>query len=115
MSQIYFPDALSEYIYQNIAPYNQRGSQRDTVNSGDSVLQQSGGGHGSFCSIKEDEDAYVASLVIGVDRTANIAGGNGTPSGGSGGPPPGPPPSGAGAPPASSGSTERGSLVPGGS
>jgi protocatechuate 3,4-dioxygenase beta subunit len=113
MSQIYFPDALSEFIYQNITPYNQRASQRDTVNSGDSVLKESGGGHGSFCSVKEDEDAYVASLVIGVDRSANIAGGNGAPSG-SGGPPPGPPPGGAPGGAAPSSTTERGSLVPGG-
>lgn len=117
MSQIYFPDALSEYIYLNIAPYNTRAAQRDTVNAIDSVLSASGGGHGSFASIKEDKDAYVASLVIGVDRDATVTGGNGP--GGNGGPPPGgppaggPPPGGSGGPPPSSGTTERGSLVPG--
>jgi hypothetical protein len=111
MSQIYFPDALSEFINQNVAPYNERAAGRDTFNAGDNVLLASGGGHGSFCSIKEDEDFYLASLVIGVDRTAEAAGGNATggPGGpGAGGPPPdGPPPGGA----ASSGSA--GSLVPG--
>jgi protocatechuate 3,4-dioxygenase beta subunit len=105
MSQIYFPDALSTYIYENIAPYDERASARDTINKTDDVLAQSGGGHGSFCSIKEDADSYLASLVIGVDRQADIAGGNQGP-GGPGGPPPGgtgglpPPPGGSGTPPA---------------
>jgi protocatechuate 3,4-dioxygenase beta subunit len=66
-SQIYFPDALSEFIYLNVAPYNARATRRDTFNAGDSVLAASGGERGSFCSIKEDADAYVASLVIGVE------------------------------------------------
>ena len=102
MSQIYFPDALSEFINLNVAPYNERAAGRDTFNAGDSVLRASGGGHGSFCSIKEDEDRYVASLVVGVDRTAEISGGGGP---GGGGPPPDGDPGGA--------NSAGGSLVPG--
>ena len=111
MGQIYFPDALSEYIYLNIAPYNARASARDTINAGDNVLKASGGGHGSFCSVKEDSDRYVASLVIGVDRTAEIAGGGQGGPGGGGPPPSGSPPPGGGAQPASG--ADRGALVPG--
>lgn len=112
MSQIYFPDALSEYANQGIAHHNERATARDTFNTGDSELRASGGGHRSFCSIKEDEDYYRASLVIGVDRTADIAGGGGT-GGPGGGPPPDGGPSGpieSGAP---AGTGSGGSLVPG--
>ena len=64
--QFYFPDALSEFIYKNAAAYSTRKRERDTANSTDDVLQMSGGGHDSFCSIKEEADHYLASLVIGV-------------------------------------------------
>ena len=81
-SQLYFPDALSEYIYQNVSPYNTRTVERDTVNTTDSVLHDSGGGHESFVNIKEEADYYLASIVIGVDRnatpTVETGPGNGT-------------------------------------
>lgn len=109
MSQIYFPDALSEFIYTNVAPYTERATSRDTFNSGDSVLRSSGGSHGSFCSIKEDDGFYLASLVIGVDR-AGEATEPGGPDGMPGSPPPGGPPPDGGGPTGSGGS---GSLVPG--
>jgi protocatechuate 3,4-dioxygenase beta subunit len=83
VGQMYFPDALSEYIYRNVAPYSQRTKARDTVNIGDSVLRQSGGGHESFASIKEDKESYVASLVLGVNRNATPQ------ASGPGAPPPG--------------------------
>ncbi len=68
--QIYFPDALSEFIYANVAPYNKRKLKRDTVNATDGVLKESGGGFTSFCSIREDADCYDAAMVIGVNRHA---------------------------------------------
>jgi protocatechuate 3,4-dioxygenase beta subunit len=73
--QMFFPDALSEFIYANVAPYRTRGRERDTINRVDGVLRASGGGHASFCSIKEESDHYLASLVIAVDRTAAAASG----------------------------------------
>jgi protocatechuate 3,4-dioxygenase beta subunit len=86
--QLYFPDALSEYIYQNVSPYNTRTAERDTVNTTDSVLRGSGGGHESFVNIKEEADYYLASVVLGVDRnatpTAQTGPGNGSELGGSG-------------------------------
>lgn len=116
IGQLYFPDALSEYIYENVAPYNTRTGERDTVNTTDGVLSNSGGGHESFVNIKEEADYYLASVVIGVDRnatpTAQMGPGNG---GGQSYPPPSPsnagqPPEGVGLPPATKPTTP---LVPG--
>jgi protocatechuate 3,4-dioxygenase beta subunit len=68
-TQLYFPDALSEFIYINVKPYNTRGHKRDTLNTTDAWLRQSGGSHDSFCAVKEEADRYLASLIIGVDRS----------------------------------------------
>jgi protocatechuate 3,4-dioxygenase beta subunit len=101
-TQLYFPDALSEYLYKNVAPYNTRARERDTVNATDHVVQASDSKHLSFCSIKEEPDRYLASLIVGVDRHATI----GAPRG-----PGGPPPDGMGPPRAASGGARQ--LVPG--
>ena len=34
-SQLFFPDALSEFIYENISPYAERKAARDTINATD--------------------------------------------------------------------------------
>lgn len=65
--QIYFPDALSEFIYEKVSPYKDRKLVRDTANTTDFLVAEQGG-RGSFCSIKEEADHYLASLVIGVAR-----------------------------------------------
>ncbi len=113
--QIYFPDALSEYIYKNAAPYKTRKRGRDTSNSSDGVLRMSGGGHESFCSIKEEADHYLASLVIGVkENGSEAAAPHGPPGPPPGGPPPGnrpPPPPGQREGPAPR--RGKGSLIPG--
>lgn len=105
--QIYFPDALSEFIYKTVPPYNARKRARDTSNGNDGVLRMAGGGHETFCSVKEEADHYLASLVIGV-REAGSDATRPDP----GGPPPGAPPPGAPreGPPLRS---PRGGLVPG--
>lgn len=133
--QMYFPDALSEYIFTTIAPYTARTAKRDTLNSTDWIAGADGD-HISFVSIREEADAYVATLVIGVDRAAGPEPAGfgrspgpppgGAPGGGPGGPPPpgarppnpppdGPPP---GSPPGMEGGPVRprgnGSVVPGG-
>lgn len=72
-TQLYFPDALSEFIYKNVKPYNARGAERDTVNATDGVLKASDQGHTSFVSIKEEPSRYLASLVIGVSRDGKDA------------------------------------------
>jgi protocatechuate 3,4-dioxygenase beta subunit len=118
--QLYFPDALSEFIYKNAVPYNTRKRERDTVNGNDGVLRMSGGGHETFCSIKEEADHYLASLVIGVrdDGTEAVLPEMGPPPGG---PPPGgpggpggrrPPPGPREGPPPQQ-QRPRGGLIPG--
>jgi len=104
MGQIFFPDALSEFIYENVSPYTDRDGERDTSNATDGVLRMSGGGYSSFCSIKEEGDHYLASLVIGIDRNGKVATGGPRrgdmpPNGAPLGPPPGGPGGGAGGPP----------------
>jgi protocatechuate 3,4-dioxygenase beta subunit len=82
IGQLYFPDALSEYIYTKIPPYSRR-VERDTINKTDMVLMMGHRDpHQAFCRIKEEADCYWASLVLGVDRAA-------TPTAGPPGPPPG--------------------------
>lgn len=85
--QIFFPDALSEYIYLNIAPYNDRASERDTRNSDDRIATQST--RAAFAFIKELDEEYLAAMIIGVDPSASGSAGlsmrGGGPTGGTGG------------------------------
>ena len=104
--QLYLPDALTEYIYGHVAPYNTRPRPRDTRNTNDGVLQGSGGGHETFLNIKEEKDHYLGTLVIAADRSASGDRQNG-------GPPPGPPPGGGPPPEGPPPSSPAGSLVPG--
>ena len=97
--QLYLPDALSEFIYQHVPPYNRRKEARDTTNATDGILRMGGGGHGAFCSIKEEADRYLASLVVAADRNSKTIAdgprgfpGGPPPEGMPHGPPPGPPP-----------------------
>jgi protocatechuate 3,4-dioxygenase beta subunit len=116
--QMYFPDALSEYIFTRVAPYSERTAKRDTLNSTDWIARADGD-HISFVSVREESDSYVATLIIGVDPAAEPErAGFGRPSG----PPPGAgglPPRGPGAPPPGmeggpARSPGTGSIIPGG-
>ena len=69
--QIFFPDALSEYIYLNVAPYNDRASQRDTLNANDGIATQST--RAAFAFIKELDEEYLVAMIVGVDPTAQSA------------------------------------------
>lgn len=116
--QIFFPDALSEYIYLNVAPYNDRAGARDTLNSNDSIANEAS--RASFAYIKELADEYLAAMIIGVDPAAQSSsfalGGPGR--GDRRDPPPGGFGDGAGGPPAGGGPTgtaDRTTIVPGGS
>jgi protocatechuate 3,4-dioxygenase beta subunit len=99
-AQIYFPDALSEFIYANVPAYKRK-VRRDTINVTDLIAQDATSA--AFASVKEESDHYLVSLLVGVDPSARptmnfIPGG--PPPTGSGalrGPPPGPPPDGFGA------------------
>lgn len=78
-SQLYFPDALSEFIFRNAEAYTGRDSERDTRNGNDGIAQQSG--DSSFAAIKEQSGKYIASLVVGV--SADSISTEGQPRGGS--------------------------------
>lgn len=82
-SQIFFPDALSQYLYLAVDPYNRRNADRDTVNVNDRIAQQVG--EGGYAAIREQTDKYTAQLVVGVDPTATSTEGVGV---GPMGPPP---------------------------
>ncbi|WP_353473036.1 intradiol ring-cleavage dioxygenase [Salipiger sp. H15] len=97
-SQIFFPDALSQYLFQSVPPYNDRSAERDTMNGNDGIAKQAG--EGAYAAIREQYDFYDAALVVGIDPSATSAEGGM----GAGGPPPGgerpdgPPPGGVGGP-----------------
>jgi protocatechuate 3,4-dioxygenase beta subunit len=100
--QMYFPDALSQYLYANVHAYDRK-TRRDTFNADDGLALMDNG-HGGFCDIKEQADHYLATLILGVDRAAPAMAQFGPPPGMPPGPPPpghppGPPPFGMGPPP----------------
>jgi hypothetical protein len=68
---MYFPDALSQYIYDNVGLYRRK-SARDTFNGNDQFAL-SDTTHGGFCDIKEEADHYLATLIVGVSRTIATA------------------------------------------
>lgn len=114
--QIFFPDALSEYIYVNVAPYKDRASARDTLNANDGIARQST--RAAFAFIKELEEEYLVAMIVGVDPAAQSAigfsmgatGGNRpTPPQGSAG---GPPPDGAQGGPMGSSTADSTALTP---
>jgi protocatechuate 3,4-dioxygenase beta subunit len=62
--QIFFPDEISNQVYATVAPYNERGEERDTFNDGDSIAQQAT--EASVATIEEEPDGFLAQLIIGV-------------------------------------------------
>ncbi|WP_204378158.1 intradiol ring-cleavage dioxygenase [Tardiphaga robiniae] len=100
--QMYFPDALSQYLYANVNAYARKG-RRDTFNADDGLALMDKT-HGGFCDIGEKADHYLATLILGVDRAAPVLANRfGLPDMPPGAPPsgrpPGPPPFGMGPPP----------------
>jgi protocatechuate 3,4-dioxygenase beta subunit len=98
-AQLFVPDALSEWLYDNVPAYR-RPRGRDTFNRQDGVALQ--GGEAMVAAVKELTDGYELALTLGVDPAADWKdrgfgprGPMGGPPGGPGrGPPPGPPPGG---------------------
>jgi protocatechuate 3,4-dioxygenase beta subunit len=68
--QMYFPDALNEFIYANVPAYADRLKPRAVVNANDQFANFHDPSRLSFCAVKEERDCYAASLVLGVDRLA---------------------------------------------
>jgi protocatechuate 3,4-dioxygenase beta subunit len=90
--QIFFPDALSQFLYQNVEPYKARGSDRDIINANDNIAARAT--RASFAYVKELADQYLVAMIVGVD-----------PNGAGGAP--------GGAPPDGAESTTDVTLVPG--
>jgi protocatechuate 3,4-dioxygenase beta subunit len=91
--QMYFPDALSQYLYANVNAYDRK-AKRDTFNANDGLALMDKT-YGGFCDVREQADHYLATLILGVDRAAPaLAQHVGPPPG----MPPGPPPFGMGPP-----------------
>jgi protocatechuate 3,4-dioxygenase beta subunit len=68
--QMYFPDAVNEFIYANIPAYAGRLNPRAVVNANDRFATFNDPNRLSFCAIKEERDCYAVSLALGVDRSA---------------------------------------------
>jgi protocatechuate 3,4-dioxygenase beta subunit len=68
--QMYFPDAVNEFIYENISAYAGRLNPRGVVNANDRFANFNDPKRLSFCAIKEERDCYAASLVLAIDRFA---------------------------------------------
>ncbi|WP_412759738.1 intradiol ring-cleavage dioxygenase [Methylorubrum subtropicum] len=71
--QIYFPDALSEFLYTQVPAYGGRKVERLVVNANDGFAREEDPQRRAFCAVKEERDRYVASLVIGVNRGVDVA------------------------------------------
>lgn len=97
--QMYFPDALSQFIYREVQPYAARREMRDTVNATDGVLAAARGDHADFLAIAEAAEGYVGTLDVGVTRAAVALPRRGLPGPPPGDRPPGPPRDPAGGPP----------------
>jgi protocatechuate 3,4-dioxygenase beta subunit len=91
-AQLFVPDALSEYLYDNVPAYR-RSRGRDTFNRQDGIALR--GGEAMVAAVRELKDGYELALTLGVDPAADWKDrgfGPGGPMGG--GPPGGPPPGG---------------------
>ena len=66
-SQLFLPDALSEYLFTNVSAY-QRATLRDTLNRRDGIALEAG--DAAFGTIRESADRYVLTATTVVDPAA---------------------------------------------
>jgi protocatechuate 3,4-dioxygenase beta subunit len=66
--QIFFPDDLSEHLFTNVAPYNDRSEKRDMWNRQDGIARRAG--PLSQAALRETQSAYEALMIIAVDAGA---------------------------------------------
>ncbi|KLN53753.1 intradiol ring-cleavage dioxygenase [Variovorax paradoxus] len=69
-SQFFLPDALSEYLYAQVAGYK-RARLRDTLNSTDGIALKAG--HTVVGAVREERQRYVATLTLVVDPASSPA------------------------------------------
>jgi protocatechuate 3,4-dioxygenase beta subunit len=65
--QMYFPDALSQYIFANVGAYHRKTVR--TIFNSDDQFSRADTTRGGFCDIKEEADRYLATLTVGVSRS----------------------------------------------
>ena len=52
---------------------------RDTFNATDHIAHDEGGGHATYCNVKEEVDRYLATLIIGINRNGAAQSGGAPP------------------------------------
>lgn len=67
-SQIFLPDALSQHLYDHVAPYAARGRRRRVFNSDDAIALRAGAA--ASASVRELAGRYLVELVLAVDPSA---------------------------------------------
>lgn len=87
-AQLFVPDALSEYLYDNVPAYR-RSRGRDTFNRQDGIALR--GGEAMVAAVREMKDGYELALTLGVDPAADWKDRGFGPGGPMGGGPPGGP------------------------
>ncbi|MER2267390.1 intradiol ring-cleavage dioxygenase [Methylobacterium oxalidis] len=95
--QIYFPDALNEFLYTQVPAYQGRRAERFIVNANDGIANEEDPHRRAFCAVKEEAERYLATLTLGVDRARDARSGERRES--RGGRPERPPPGAGGGPP----------------
>jgi protocatechuate 3,4-dioxygenase beta subunit len=65
--QMYYPDALSQYIFANVSAYHRKTVR--TIFNSDDQFARADTTRGGFCDIKEEADRYLATLIVGVSRS----------------------------------------------
>lgn len=66
-TQMFFPDALSEFIYLNVPAYK-RARTRDTINVNDWILADAT--RHAMADVREEVDRYTAQITFGIDPRA---------------------------------------------
>ena len=69
-SQLFLPDALSEYLYTSLPAYR-RATLRDTLNRADGIALEAGSG--ALGSVREEPDRYVVTATTVIDPDARPA------------------------------------------
>ncbi|GEP04164.1 intradiol ring-cleavage dioxygenase [Methylobacterium oxalidis] len=95
--QIYFPDALNEFLYTQVPAYQGRRAERFIVNANDGIANEEDPHRRAFCAVKEEAERYLATLTLGVDHARDARSGARRES--RGGRPERPPPGAGGGPP----------------
>jgi protocatechuate 3,4-dioxygenase beta subunit len=66
--QLFFPDSLTDKVYQATAPYRTRAARRDTRNATDSIYQN-GGPRSMLALTRTRAGGFTGAITLGVRRT----------------------------------------------